>query len=86
MRVVLHKHFQKRLQKLPRSIQRAYKIRRNLFLKDPLNPMLENHPLQGKYNGFRSISITGDFRVLYDPVNHELAHFILIGTHSELYG
>ena len=48
--------------------------------------MLENHPLQGKYNGFRSISITGDFRVLYDPVNHELAHFILIGTHSELYG
>ena len=86
MRIVLHRVFEKRLKKLPRPILNAYKKRRDLFLQDPFHPLLDNHALSGEYYGLRSINVTGDFRILYDPVETDLAYFIKIGTHSELYG
>lgn len=86
MRVVLHRDFQKRIKKLSPSIRRAYQARRDLFLKDPFNPLLDNHPLQGEYAGYRSINVTGDYRVMYELIEADLSHFIKIGTHAELYG
>jgi addiction module RelE/StbE family toxin len=86
MRIVLHKDFQKRLKKLSPKIRYAWQSRRDLFLKDSFNPILDNHPLHGEYAGYRSIDVTGDYHALYEPITDDLAHFILIGTHPELYG
>ncbi|MBI5003781.1 type II toxin-antitoxin system mRNA interferase toxin, RelE/StbE family [Candidatus Kaiserbacteria bacterium] len=85
MRIVLHKTLEKKLRKLPRTVQDAYKKRRDIFLTNPFEKILNNHPLQGEYVGFWSINITGDYRVIYDLVDDDLAHFIMIGTHTELY-
>ena len=86
MRIVLHRNFEKRIKKLPLSVREAYKAKRDVFLKNPFHPILDNHPLQGKYAHLRSINITSDYRVLYEPISDTLAHFMKIGTHAELYG
>ena len=85
MRIILHKNFEKRLKKLSRPVQQAFKRRRDLFLQNPSHRLLNNHPLRGVYLGFRSINITGDYRVVYDFLEPDLAHFLKIGTHTELY-
>jgi len=48
-------------------------------------PVLENHPLQGRYEGYRSINITGDLRAVFKQVRPDKYWFTKIGTHSELY-
>lgn len=86
MEIILHKTFQKQYAKLRPTIKEKFKARRSLFLDDPFNPVLNNHSVDSAYSGWRSINITGDYRALYEPVGGELAVFMKIGTHSELYG
>ena len=56
-----------------------------LFLQDEFNPILNNHPLRGKYKGYRSINITGDLRAIYQYQNPDIGIFVAIDTHSNLY-
>lgn len=86
MIVALHKDFKKRYKKLKESEKKRFKERRNLFLIDPFNILLNNHALSGKYQGYRSINITGDLRVLYKALMEDEVIFITIDTHSNLYG
>lgn len=85
MKIRLHKNFKKKYKKLRESEKKKFKERRDLFLKNPYHPILNNHSLQGEYRGYRSIDITGDLRVHYELVADNMALFITIGTHSELY-
>jgi len=42
--------------------------------------------LTGKYKGFRSINITGDWRAVFRELKSgEIVYFDLLGTHSKLY-
>ncbi len=59
-----------------------------LFLKNPLHDQLRNHALKGKWQGYRSINITGDWRAVYREYKDGEETVILfkaIGTHSEIY-
>ncbi len=85
MKVRLHKKFEKRYVKLPHEIRAHFKERRDIFILDSFHPLLQNHALKGKYQGYRSINITGDYRAVYKLENDNLALFVDIGTHSELY-
>lgn len=88
MRVKYTKTFAKLYDKADVKIQKAFKERVKLFQKDPLNPQLRNHPLKGKYKGYRSINVTGDWRALYTEINNNSASdavFEILGTHSQLY-
>ena len=86
MEIVLHRNFKKKYKKLKKGEQEKFKARRNLFVHNPFDPLLNNHRLGGEYRGYRSIDITGDLRVHYEPIGENLVVFITIGTHSELYG
>lgn len=92
MIVHLHKNFLKRYKKLTESQKNKFKERRNLFLRDEFNPILNNHALSGKYAGYRSINVTGDLRVLYkqsfstNKRESNVVIFVTIDTHSNLYG
>ncbi|MBI2639965.1 MAG: type II toxin-antitoxin system mRNA interferase toxin, RelE/StbE family [Candidatus Sungbacteria bacterium] len=57
-----------------------------LFMQDPFHLLLNNHALGGEYKGYRSINIGGDLRAIYEPVSQNVAFFITLGTHPELYG
>lgn len=84
MIVHLHKNFRKQYKKLAESQKNKFKERRNLFLRDEFNPILNNHALRGKYAGYRSINITGDLRALYKREGNVVI-FVTIDTHSNLY-
>ena len=85
MRIIFHKNFEKRYKKLPNKIKLKIKERNFLFIADPYNPLLNNHSLQGKYLGYRSLNVNGDIRIIYKLLDDNTALFSEIGTHSELY-
>ena len=85
MRVVFHKNFKKQFKKLRKNEQNKFNAQLAIFLENPFDPLLNNHPLQGKYEGFRSINIGGDLRAIYEMAEKDIAYFIAIDTHSKLY-
>ena len=81
----MHKSFKKRFKKLPVKIRKQFYERAELFKTDKFNPILNNHSVDAIYTGCRSINISGDYRAIFWEKG-EIANFIKIGTHSELYG
>lgn len=75
MKVQFHKNFLKQYKKR-RSIERQVDERLVMFRIDPFDPILNNHGLTGKYEGYRSINITGDFRAIYELVDEGTARFV----------
>lgn len=85
MKVLFHKSFEKDYTKLSSKEQARFKERLVVFMKDQFDPILSNHPLLGKYKGYRSISIGGDIRAIYKLLKTDNVIFVAIGTHSKLY-
>ena len=86
MHVIFDAKFKKMHAKVSEKIRIALNDRLNLFSIDRKNPLLNDHALSGKYFGYRSINITGDFRVVYTEVSENIFRFVAIGTHHQLYG
>lgn len=85
MKIRLHRNFEKGFRRLTPAQRNRFKERRDMFLRDEFDPILNNHFLKGKYQGYRSINITGDLRVVYESKG-DLVIFVAIDTHSNLYG
>lgn len=81
-----HRKFLKSYHKLPVKIQITTDEKIRLFSKDPFFSQLENHALTGKYQGYRSVNITGDYRAIYKEFADKEVVFVILGTHAELYG
>lgn len=84
------KSFEKDLRKAPADIKKAWVKRLTLFIGNPTHPHLHNHSLSGKYIGYRSINVNGDWRAVYAEQSNGkhleiIALFQAIGTHSQLY-
>lgn len=77
--------FNKRRNAASVEIKKAFLETFSLFLVEPFHPSLRNHPLKGRYAGFRSIDVTDDWRALY-RIEAERIIFVELGTHQELYG
>ncbi len=84
MDAYLHRTFIKKFNKLPLKIQAKFGERLELFLKDPVNEVLNNHSVEKAFPECRSINVTGDYRAVYKQEG-DTAFFVNIGTHSELY-
>ena len=84
MMVSFSKDFVKRYRRLGKKLQCRVDDRMLLFSRDKFHPTLENHPLHGKWQGYRSINITGDYRAIYKD-NDDFSYFVTLGTHSKLY-
>jgi len=85
MQLLFKKTFKKQYRTLQPGVKRACDERISLFTKSPFHPLLNNHPLSGKWKGCRSINITGDYRTIYQEEDIGVVRFLVIGTHSELY-
>ena len=78
MRILFHRNFKKQYRKMPEKIRQRFKERIEIFGQDPFNPMLHNHSLAGKFQGYRSVDVTGDIRaidLLYNPFRREIFSF-----------
>lgn len=85
MKVRFHKNFEKQYKKLNKKEQGKVQERLELFLGNPFSPILNNHPLKGKYTDYRSINITGDLRAVYKYISDEECIFVVVDSHSNLY-
>lgn len=89
MDVQFGKVFIKQYDKADIKIRKAFQERLRLFRENPHHPQLRNHLLIGKYQGYQSINITGDWRALYiektSSLRETVIEFRLFGTHSQLY-
>ena len=85
MKIRFHKNFDKQYKRLKQEQKKRVKERLALFLESPFHPILGNHPLKGKYKGYRSINITGDLRAIYKFINEQECIFVTIDTHSNLF-
>ncbi len=74
--------------KIDVRIRKSVNERLEIFRRNPLEILLDNHELQDEWIGYRSIDITNNYRAVYEVLNEEdepVAYFVTIGTHSELY-
>lgn len=86
MQIVLSVRFRKRFAKLPPKVRRQFERRLALFMQEPFNPLLRNHPLTGNLVGYRAFSVTGDYRVIFRLLDVETVKLIDIGRHQHVYG
>jgi len=77
------KNYQKRIAQNSK-LEKQFKKRLKLFFVSPDYPLLRDHALIGELEGFRSFSITGDIRLIYQ-INKKSLVFYDIGSHNQLY-
>lgn len=83
-------YFKQRFIKQYRNLRKNDKIRVDqtleLFEKNPIDPKLKNHALQGKLLGKRSISAGFDLRIVFESQSNYLVVIMLgVGTHNQVY-
>jgi addiction module RelE/StbE family toxin len=83
--IKLNKSFRRQAKRLKPAQQKRLKQALRLFLREPHHPDLYNHILKGEWKGHRSIAIGGDWRAHYKLVGDDVALFVAVGTHSQLY-
>lgn len=86
MLLISSRNFDNEVEKLTQKFKIILKDKLALFKVEPYNKIFNNHKLKGSLKTYRSINITGDYRVIYEQLNHETVRLIRIGSHSELYG
>lgn len=77
------KNYAKRIQG-NKNLEKRFEDRYDIFIENPTNELLKDHPLTGKMQGYRAFSITGDVRVIY-YIHEEIVYFVDIGTHNQVY-
>lgn len=85
MIIIRTKYFSKTAVKLRVNIKRALAERLQLFMSDPFNVILNNYALGGDRQPYRSINVTGDYRLIYEQYDEDTVRLIDIDTHSNLY-
>lgn len=88
MKIQYDPDFLKTLKKVNVRIRKSLREKIQIFLRNPYDPQLDNHELKDKYEGYRSIDITADWRVIYEEIDEDdepIAYFLLIGTHEQLF-
>ena len=88
MKIIFSKWFDKKYSKIPKPIQNKFDEKIIIFINNPLDKTLNNHQLHWKFQEYRSINITWDYRAIFrqiDNDSYEFIEFLDIGTHSALY-
>lgn len=78
------KSYNRRIASHPSLVKRVDE-RIILFIKNPTNVLLRDHALRGEQLGLRSFSVSGDIRIIYEPVGSDCVRFLDIGSHNQVY-
>lgn len=86
MVIIRDRVFIRQMKKLPGHLRRQIFERVQLHTKDNANPLLNDHKLGPPFESYRSINITGDYRLVYKRIEKDTYYLRTIGTHHQLYG
>ena len=81
-----HREFKRQYKKLGRGIRGKLQERFRLLMIDEFNPLLKNHKLHHPWEGYSSINITGDWRLVYKKLAADAYYLRAVGTHHQLFG
>ncbi len=76
------KKFIKELKKLPKNIFEIAVKKEEIFRLNPLHSSLRLHELHGKFKGLWSISLTKNYRIIFERMSNGDILFISIGKHD----
>ncbi len=86
MKIIYHKKFEKRFAKLTPKLKQKTSEAIKLFLKNPRDPILRNHALNGVLLERRAFSVTGDIRIIFEEFDNYFVVVMLdVGIHSQIY-
>ena len=85
MRFAEHRTFERQYKKLSRDVQNKVGERLALLIGDERSPLLNNHKLHHPYDGYSSINITGDYRLVYKKLAPDVYFLRAVGTHHQLF-
>jgi len=74
--------FVKELKFLPKQIVKLAIKKEKIFKDNLLHPSLRLHELHGKFRGVWSISIAGNYRIIFERMKNGDILFISIGKHD----
>ena len=86
MKILARRKFHKAFKKIPGKLQEKFYEQLAILQKNITDKRLNNHALTGKYLGYRSFNVAGDWRVIFEETDNETIELVNIGTHSQLYG
>lgn len=86
MKILTHRTFDRAFRKLQPKLQGKLYQTLKLYAEDKTDERLYNHALTGAYFGYRSINLTGDYRIIFEEIDSETIRLVNVGTHSQLYG
>ncbi|MHB8913638.1 MAG: type II toxin-antitoxin system RelE/ParE family toxin [Minisyncoccota bacterium] len=86
MHIVRDRVFIKQMKKLSAPLRQQVQSRVQLLETDTTNPLLNDHKLNPPYESYRSINITGDYRLVYKRIETDTYYLRAIGTHHQLCG
>lgn len=86
MTILVHKKFERDFANLSSHQQTRVYETISLFLQNPFDPILKNHPLKGKKRGYRSLHVAGDLRIIFqEQENYSVVKFYRVGSHNQVY-
>ena len=88
MRIVFSPEFRKDLKKLKRKdirITKRAQKQLKLFASNPKHRSLRIHKLTGHLKGYWSLSVTKSIRIIYQLRENDMAYFVQVGTHDDVY-
>jgi len=86
MQFTTHRVFERQTKKLKKKLRDQMWERLALLEIDESNPLLNNHKLGPPYESYRSINITGNYRLVYKRISANTYYLRAVGTHHQLYG
>ncbi|OGG54212.1 hypothetical protein A2851_00920 [Candidatus Kaiserbacteria bacterium RIFCSPHIGHO2_01_FULL_53_29] len=86
MRFPTHREFERQAKKLSLGVQDKLWKRIELLITDERNPLLNDHKLHHPFDGYSSINITGDWRLVYKKLDAQTFYLRAVGTHHQLFG
>ena len=82
MIIVYTSKFQREYKKLPVAVRLKMEKIEPVFRSNPFHPMFETHKLYGRLKEFWSFSIAAKYRVIFQLVGKNTAHFHSVGNHD----
>ncbi len=76
------KRYIREFKKLPKFISEIAVEKEEIFKKNPLHPSLRLHGLQGDLKGLWSISLTTNYRIIFERMDNGNIMFHSVGKHD----
>jgi len=86
MKIVTTDKYDKKYEKLSANLKNKVDYVLERFIKNPLDPSLLNHNLQGRMKGFKSIKVGMDLRMIFkEEKGYTIVVMVDLGKHDDVY-